>query len=208
MTTILPHQALCVSSPKVSPSALLVVCDTIRALMPRKKRHDLSPPFFLRTNKAFLQIFSLLETGSFFTIHCSNTRFEPTGTLPSFSKVNVAYRYANFYVARPPIQERVVRSQYATLARNHTAAWLLGAVSRPSEPVVMAYLGRDSKIHVIHCIVEHVASLEYPSMRFEGNFIGLMDKVGEFGANLGAIDGEPRPLLWRWQQCRRATSWR
>jgi hypothetical protein len=102
----------------------------------------------------------------------------------------MAYRYANFYVARPPIQERVVRAQYATLAQNHTAALLLGAVSRPSELVVMAYLGRDSKIHVIHRIVEHVASLEYPSPRFEGNFIGLMDKVGKFGVNLGAIEGE------------------
>jgi hypothetical protein len=54
----------------------------------------------------------------------------------------------------------------------------------------MAYLGRDSEIHVIHRVVEHVASLEYPSPRFEGNFIGLMDEVGDFGANLGAIDGE------------------
>jgi hypothetical protein len=102
----------------------------------------------------------------------------------------MAYRYANFYAARPPIQERVLRAQYATLARNHTAAWLLGVVSCPSEPVVMGYLGRDSKIHVIHRVVEDVASLEYPSPRFEGNFIGLMDEVGDFGANLGAIDGE------------------
>jgi hypothetical protein len=76
----------------------------------------------------------------------------------------MAYCYANFYAARPPIQERVVQAQYATLARNHTAAWLLGAVSRPSEPVVMAYLGRDSEIHVIHRVVEHVASLKYPSL--------------------------------------------
>jgi hypothetical protein len=33
----------------------------------------------------------------------------------------MAYRYANFYVARPPTQERVVQAQYATLPRNHTA---------------------------------------------------------------------------------------
>jgi hypothetical protein len=54
----------------------------------------------------------------------------------------------------------------------------------------MAYLGRDAEIHVIHRVVEHVTSLEYPSPRFEGNFIGLIDEVGDFGANLGAIDGE------------------
>jgi hypothetical protein len=55
--TILPHQALCVFSPKVFPSARLV-CDTIRALMPHKKRPDLSPPPFLRTNKASLRTLS------------------------------------------------------------------------------------------------------------------------------------------------------
>jgi hypothetical protein len=54
----------------------------------------------------------------------------------------------------------------------------------------MAYLGQDSEIHGIHRIVEHVMSLEYPSPWFKGNFIGLTDEVGEFGANLGAIDGE------------------
>jgi hypothetical protein len=55
--TILPHQALCVFLPKVFPSARLV-CDTIRILMSRKKRSDLSPPPFLRTNKAFLRTLS------------------------------------------------------------------------------------------------------------------------------------------------------
>jgi hypothetical protein len=51
------------------------------------------------------------------------------------------------------------------------------------------FYGRDSEIHIIHWIVEHVASLEYPTPCFEGNFIGLMDKVGEFGNNLWAING-------------------
>jgi hypothetical protein len=31
----------------------------------------------------------------------------------------------------------------------------------------MAYLGRDAEIHVIHRVVEHVASLEYPSPQFK-----------------------------------------
>jgi hypothetical protein len=96
--------------------------------------------------------------------------------------------YADFYAARPAMTERALRAQYAILAENHSAEWFLGAVSRPSEPVVLAYLGRDDEIHVIHWIQEHVASLEHPAPRFEGNFIGLMDEIGDFGANLGAID--------------------
>jgi hypothetical protein len=86
-------------------------------------------------------------------------------------------RYADFYAAWPAMTERTLRTQYAILAENHSADWFLGAVSRPSEPVVMAF------------VQVHVASLEYPMPRFEGNFIGLMDEIGDFGANLGAIDG-------------------
>jgi hypothetical protein len=98
------------------------------------------------------------------------------------------YRYANFYEARPPVRERAVRNAYATLGGNHTPERLLGLVSQLSEPVVMAYLGRDNEVHVIHRIQEHLASLEHPAPRFEGHYIGLMDEVGDFGANLGAID--------------------
>jgi hypothetical protein len=97
-------------------------------------------------------------------------------------------RYADFYAARPAMTERTLCTQYAILAENHSADWFLEAVSRPSEPVVMAFLGRDHEIHVVHRIQEHVASLEYPMPWFKGNFIGLVDEIGDFGANLGAID--------------------
>jgi hypothetical protein len=95
--------------------------------------------------------------------------------------------YAEFYAARPQKAKRTLCAQYVTLADNHSADWFLGAVSRPSDPVVMAYLGRDEEVHVIHRIQEHIASLEHRSPRFEGNFIGLMDEIGDFGANLGTV---------------------
>jgi hypothetical protein len=127
-------------------------------------------------------------------------------------------RYADFYAARPAMTEKTLRTQYAILAENHSADWFLGAVSRPSELVVMAFLGRDHKIHVVHRVQEHVASLEHPTPRFEGNFIGLMDEIGDFGANLGAIDGlffedlvlrdipSTAPSQQRWRPQRWATS--
>jgi hypothetical protein len=55
--------------------------------------------------------------------------------------------------------------------------------------VVLAYLGPDNEIHVVHRIQEHVTSLQYPTPQFERNYIGLMDEIGDFGANLKAIDG-------------------
>jgi hypothetical protein len=46
--------------------AVLQVCDTIRALMPRKKRHDLCPSLFLQTNKAVsLNAFLFLKLAPF-----------------------------------------------------------------------------------------------------------------------------------------------
>jgi hypothetical protein len=98
------------------------------------------------------------------------------------------YRYTDFYKARPPVRERAVRAAYATLAGNLEPARLLSMVSQLSEPVVMAYLGPDDEIHVIHRIQEHLASLEHPAPRYEGKFIGLLDEVGDFGASLGVID--------------------
>jgi hypothetical protein len=134
----------------------------------------------------------------------------------------MAYRYVNFYVARPPTQERVVKAQNATPARNHTAPKphcpLVAGSSFPSfrasgDGIFRPRL-RDPR-YPLNCGARRIPG--YPSPWFKGNFIVLMDDVGDFGANLGAMDGvffeelvvdSVRPLLWCWQRHRWATSWR
>jgi hypothetical protein len=96
--------------------------------------------------------------------------------------------YADFYTALPEMPDRTLEAIYTTLAQVHPPLWLLNTLSRLSEPYVMAYIGPDGEIHVIHRICRHEASLEYPAPRYAGLYIGLVDETSEFGSSLAAID--------------------
>jgi hypothetical protein len=101
-------------------------------------------------------------------------------------------RYANFYRALPPTTQQSVTSIYEILAPegNRGLEWLVVALARPTEFHVMAYLGLDDRIHVIHCASIVQPSLLYPNTRHEGNAIGLVDELTDFGSNLAVFDGE------------------
>jgi hypothetical protein len=98
-------------------------------------------------------------------------------------------RYANFYadLAAPTHRENA-----ATFA--HTApgaqlpGWLLSAFANLTEYHVLAYLGDDDEVHFIHRLCRHRASMRYPTTRFDGAYVGIIDEINAFGGALGAID--------------------
>jgi hypothetical protein len=99
--------------------------------------------------------------------------------------------YANFYadLAAPTHRENA-----ATFA--HTApgaqlpGWLLSAFANLTEYHVLAYLGDDDEVHFIHRLSRHWASVRYPTTRFDGAYVGIIDEINAFVGALGASKWE------------------
>jgi hypothetical protein len=93
--------------------------------------------------------------------------------------------YAEFYDGLPDTYHGEYASIYAgTAPAAITAPVLLSALAQATSTHVLAYLGQDGNIHVVHRLDQLRPNLTVPGGPNINGFFGIQDEINEFGGNV------------------------
>jgi hypothetical protein len=100
-------------------------------------------------------------------------------------------RYADFYTNLQDPFAGDYTNLYAGSAPGAIATQaLLDVIAQASSHYVLAFLGNDDNIHVVHRLAQIQPSLLVAAGQFTGQVIGLLDEITDFGGNLVAVQDD------------------
>jgi hypothetical protein len=117
--------------------------------------------------------------------------FSPFCPSPVGLVVMASPRYADLYTNLPDPFAGDYTNLYTGSALGAIGALaLLDMVAQALSHYVLAFLGDNHNIHVVHRLAQLQPSLLVAAGQFTGHVIGLLDEINDFGSNLVAVQDD------------------